>query len=192
MTPLARLAPTALAAALAAVLVGLRPAEAAPPPIIDRLAKESTTLFDMGMKRLRRLVLDAAVRISSPGTAANTPAPASRVWYRADTATIEILFQFRISGAPPTAQQCMETRRRAITDTFSIGRTIYTVNLSFGERVRRRLGLIFAHEPLESGKEVIAIGERLSELTFVEISYIDARGDIVQRCRDGAAAQPPQ
>ena len=188
MTPLARLAPTALAAALAAVLVGLRPAEAAPPPIIDRLAKESTTLFDMGMKRLRRLALDAAQRFTPPGASTTT----SRVWYRPETATIELLFQMRSPQTPPTAQQCLEARRRAISETFLIGRTLYATNLSFGERVRRRLGLIFAHEPLQNGKEVIAIGERLAELTFVEVAFIDPQGNVVRNCRDGAAAQPPQ
>lgn len=176
------LAAVVLATALAT------PSIAAEPAVIERLASEPTTLFDMGMKRLRSLALEATLRITAPSDQATT----SRVWYRTETKSIEIRFELRVSAQPIGEPLCRETQTRVINETFSIGRTAYLVNLSRAERVRRRLGLIFAHEPIESGKDAIAIGERLAELTFVEIAYLDRLGAVQQSCRISLAVSERQ
>ncbi len=179
----------ALALAVTALFVAAAPGMAADmPAVIDRLYKEPTTLFDMGMKRLRAAAFDAAVRTTAP----SQRTPLSRVWYRTDTQSIDIRFEIRAGAEPPTERLCQETRTLLVNEIFSIGRTAYAVNLSRAERVRRRLGLIFAHEPLDSGNEVIAVGQRLAELTYVEIVYVDAKGTALHSCRTSLAVSERQ
>jgi len=161
---------------------------AAAPPVIERLSKEPTTLFDSGMKRLRLFALEAANRIAPK----SAPVLATRVWYKADTGTIEIRYVFRAPTDTPSTKQCQSLHTQAVNEVFSVETLSYSVNISPRERVVRRLGLIFAHEPMESGKEAIAVGERLSEITYLEIVYIDAQGDVTQSCRNGVAARPRQ
>ena len=187
-------APNLLAAAVIAAIATqapVTPAEAAGepmPPVIDRLYKEPTTLFDMGMKRLRSASFDAAARITAP----SERTPTSRVWYRVETQSIEIRFEVLARVDQPSPRLCQETRTRLLTEVFAIGRTAYFLNLSRAERIRRRLGLIFAHEPLTDGKEVVAVGQSLAEHTFLEVAYVDGRGGTLQSCRAAVAAAEPQ
>jgi hypothetical protein len=182
---------TAAVVAAIAAQVPATPAGAAGepmPPVIDRLYKEPTTLFDMDMKRLRSAAFDAAARMTAP----SERTPTSRVWYRVETQSIEIRFEVVARVDQPSPRLCQETRTRLLTDVFSIGRTAYSLNLSRAERIRRRLGLIFAHEPLTDGKEVIAVGQSLAEHTFLEVAYVDGRGATLQSCRAAVAATEPQ
>jgi hypothetical protein len=164
------------------------PADAANPPVIERLSKEPTTLFDSGMKRLRLFALEAATRIAPR----SSPVLTTRVWYKADTGTIEIRYVFRTPTDTPSTKQCQALHVQAVNEVFSVETLSYSANISPREGVIRRLGLIFAHEPIESGNEAIAVGERLSEITFLEIVYIDAQGEVTQSCRSDVATRPRQ
>jgi len=164
------------------------PVHAANPAIIERLSKEPTTLFDSGMKRLRLFALEAATRIAPK----SAPVVTTRVWYKADIGSVEIRYVFRAPTDTPSGKQCQALHAQAVSEVFSVETLAYLVNISPRERIIRRLGLIFGHEPLESGKEVVAVGERLSEITFLEIVYIDVQGDVAQSCRNAVAVRPRQ
>lgn len=166
-----------------------KPTEPAlPPPVIERLSREPTTLFDMGMKRLRRLALEATTRLAPVG---GKP-PSARVWYKPDSGTIEIRFEAPLPATPVLGQSCNDYRARAIRETLAIYRVAYPVNLSYSERVRRRFGLLFAHEPLLSGTEAIAVGQKLAELTFVTLAYMDSAGAQTLSCRGPLVAPTRQ
>mgnify|MGYP000135377869 CR=1 FL=1 len=134
----------------------------------QRLQEQPMTLFDAGMKSLRRLALDTAEKIALKTGHETTVT----VNYRHPTASIEIVFQIKTkpSGtATPLQQQCIELRREAILKMFRIGLSDYASNLSTSERIRRRIGGQFAPEPVLSMNESIALGEQLGQITFFEV-----------------------
>lgn len=136
--------------------------------IFRNLRSEPVSLFDYGVKALRRLALEAASRMAVAGEAV----PTVQVGYSDKTSTIEIQFVLpppATAGAKLSPQVCEELRKALIRETFKIGRTAYDVPLSVEERVRRRLAMQFAHEIVQTVKETVALGERLSELTFFEV-----------------------
>jgi len=162
------------------------PAAAEEPEVIKRLRGEKVTVFDAGMKRLRQAALTASGRLSS----AAQPGPRVGVRYDDKTGIIEIEFLFTDPNGNAviySKDRCMEIHKTAIRETFNIGRTIYTIPLTFEERVRRRLGLLFSHEPIQNIKEVIALGQRLSELTFLRIDIIGPKNIKIGSCRDRIA-----
>lgn len=174
---------------VAALLVAAPPlvASGAEPPVVVRnLQGVSLTMFEFGIKSLRRSALDASLRFASPAE----PGPAVRVWYDATNNRIELLFDFRT--ADPLAAQsrphCLDKRRLAILETFKINR-IDSIDLSSPEqRIRRRLGMLFSSELQTNGNEVLALGERLAEMTFVEVEIIGRKPGVKTACR-GTVAQ---
>ena len=162
------------------------PADADEPEVIKRLRGEKVTVYDAGMKRLRQAALLASGRLSS----AAEPGPMTRVWYDDKIGTIEIEFRFTTPTGDAnkfSKTRCMENSKAAIRETFKIGRTIYAVPLTFGERVRQRLGLLFSHEPIKNVKEVVALGQRLSELTFMRVEIVGPNNIRIVSCRDRIA-----
>jgi len=144
------------------------------PEVIQRLNAESMTLYDFGMKRLRQSALAAVPRLGPVGASQ----AAVRVWYDAAKGTIEILFRVPataggITGV--TVEKCRAQQRAAVRATFGVGRIAYTLAISDAEQVRRRLGAMFAHEPVENAKEMIALGQRLATLTYLSVAIL---GDV--------------
>jgi len=156
------------------------------PEIIKRLRGETVTVFDAGIKRLRRAALEASERLSS----AAEPGPKTRVWYDVNTGTIEIEFRFTNPTGDKAAlsrARCIEKHKAAIREIFKIGKTIYAVPFTFDERVRRRLGALFSLEPVQNVNEGIALGQRMSELTFLRIEIAEPQNIQTISCRDRIA-----
>ncbi|NQV47402.1 MAG: hypothetical protein HQ504_06415 [Rhodospirillaceae bacterium] len=136
---------------------------------LSYLQKEPTTLFDMGMKRLRKAALDTVSRmVTKPGTQ-----PTSSVSYKHDEGIINILFNLQTESADNMETlrlQCLDKRRSTILRMFRVGLTDYTSQLSTGERLRRRIGIQFTHEPIGSVKEALSVGEQLGQITYFTVS----------------------
>lgn len=133
------------------------------------LQKEPMTLFDAGMKSLRRLALDGAEKVS---VASGLPTT-SRVSYKDSEARITIAFEFTVKATETPEKMrkdCAEYRRKSILRMFRIGRSDYGFELSVSERIRRRIGGQFAHEPTISMTETIALGEQLGNLTYFQVT----------------------
>jgi len=162
-------------------------AAAEEPEVIKRLRDEKVTVFDAGIKRLRQAALIASSRLSSVAQRG----PLMRVQYDDKTAFIEIEFRYTDpseSAVEYSKDRCIAMRRAALTETFNIGRTVYTIPLTFDERVRRRLGMIFSTEPIQNIKDVIALGQRLSELTFLSVDVVGPKNIGIVSCRERIAA----
>lgn len=146
-------------------------------------------MFDFGIKALRRAALDASLRFASPAE----PGPAVRVWYDTGSDTIEMLFEFRALdvGAAPSRATCLERRRQAILETFKIERTASLDLTSPEQRIRRRIGAQFSREPQPPAQQVLALGERLSELLFVGVEVADAAKSKIT-CRAPVAQLDPK
>lgn len=154
--------------------------------VIKRLRGEKVSVLDAGLKRLRQAALIASSRLSSSAQ----PGPSVGVWYDNKTGFIEIQFRYTDpngNAVVHSKNRCTEMHKTAIRETFNIGRTIYTVPLTFDERVRRRLGTMFSLEPIQSFNEVIALGQRLSELTFMHVEIVDPKNIKIASCRDRIA-----
>ena len=152
------------------------------PVVIQNLQSTPATLFDIGMKQLRRQVLSATTRLSSD----TMSAPGARVWLNSDEGIIEILYLYSISagsGAAPTHDDCAESRAMALKEVFRVGKTAYDIQLSDEARIARRLGGYFSAEPVKGGKETIAMGQRLSELTYLEVKIVNSSKDKSVSCR---------
>jgi len=156
------------------------------PEVIKRLRGEKVSVFDAGMKRLRQAALVASGRLSS----AAQVGPRVGVRYDDKTGFIEVQFRYTDPNGNDVVyskDRCTEMHKAAIRETFNIGRTFYTIQLTFDERVRRRLGLLFSHEPIQSVKEVVALGQRLSELTFLLVEIVGPKDIRIAFCRDRIA-----
>lgn len=143
-------------------------AEEKVPTVFPYLQKEPMTLFDAGMKSLRRLALDAA---SSLSTSLDVKVTAN-VTYNATVNQINIFYHVTIDDAKSLEslrQQCITTRKDAILKMFRIGLSEYATQLSVPERIRRRIGGQFAHEPSGSMQESEHLGDRLAPLTYVSV-----------------------
>lgn len=141
------------------------------------------TLFDAGMKSLRRLALDTAEKTAAKlGTEVT-----SNVYYKHAAPAIEIVFHFTIHNTATVEKlrlQCVDLRRDAILKMFRIGLTGYPSDLSVHERIRRRIGGQFAPEPTTSISETIALGEQLGQLTYVEATLETTNEPVVSvSCR---------
>jgi len=162
---------TALVLLCATVLSG--PSLAQGQETLARLQKEPVTLFDLGMKSLRRLALDATANMAAkPGMG-----PSSSVRYKHAAGIIEIEFNLKTENAnsiEQLRQQCLEIRRKTILKVFRIGLSDYTSQLSVNERIRRRIGGQFAHEPLGSMTETQALGEQLGQITYFAVNLTTA------------------
>lgn len=103
-----------------------------------------------------------------------------------DSGTIEILYLYSVESdaiIAPTAQFCARIRAAALKEVFQIGSTAYDIELSDEARIARRLGSYFSSEPVRGSKEAIAIGQRLSELTYLEVRIADNKSNESVTCR---------
>ena len=158
------------------------PAPAQEPPLLKYLQQEPATLFDIGMKQLRRLALDATERLGSIAF----PVPSTRVWFQRATGTIEILYLYKVSPestVSPSDTDCRRLRAAAVRETFRIGRTAYDTALSPEERIRRRLRFLFSHEPVLGTKDAIRPWKKLARSTFVEVMIIGSSSENAISCR---------
>ncbi|HEY9080425.1 hypothetical protein [Magnetovibrio sp.] len=147
------------------------------------LQKEPMTLFDAGMKSIRRLALDTAANLSStPGVDAT-----SIVRYMSTSNEIEILFSIKsknIEDIEHLRQQCIKIRKSTLLKMFRIGLTDYSTPLSVRERIRNRIGGQFAHEPAGTIAETVSLGERLAAVTFFAVKLTPASApDVSVTCR---------
>ncbi|NQU55626.1 MAG: hypothetical protein HQ513_00225 [Rhodospirillales bacterium] len=140
------------------------PAPAQENDVFDRLQKEPVTLFDLGIKRLRSSARIAADRLSPP----SDPKVKFRVFFDQENRRLVVRFEVGTFSRDVSQAACWERRVAAIKETFAIGRTRYTVTISVEERIRRKLGVMFSREP-STDKNMIALGQRLAELTIVEV-----------------------
>jgi len=151
---------------------------------LDYLQKEPLTLFDIGMKGLRRLALNTLEKIADKPDMM----PTSSVRYMHATGTIEISFKFKTKIKTNSIEQlrrdCIEIRRDAILKMFNIGLTDYGGPLSIKERIRRRIGIQFAHEPIDSITEFLALGEQLEHITYVEVTLTTTLPAVSVACRE--------
>ncbi len=155
--------------------------------IISYLRQEPTTLFDAGMKRLRRSAMEAARRMSAP---ADQPVK-SRVWYKPDSRTIEVRFTTTTPSKSVDEQSCWDARARIIREVLQIGTTAYRSDITYSERIRRRIGLMFAHESSAQADEIFSesgdiskIGKELSRILNFEIEYVTKQNSLMVTCRD--------
>ena len=120
--------------------------------VFSYLQKEPMTLYDAGMKSLRRMALDTAARLTtSPELEA-----ATGVNYKPAVGQIEIIFSVKTNdsnGLDALRQRCIAIRKDAILKMFRIGLTEYSSPHSVNERIRNRIGGQFAHEPMGSMQE---------------------------------------
>ena len=136
--------------------------------VFTYLQKEPMTLYDAGMKSLRRMALDTAARLTtSPDLEA-----ASGVNYKPTVGQIEIIFSIKTKDASALdvlRQQCIAIRKDAILKMFRIGLTQYSSPLSVNERIRNRIGGQFAHEPMGSMQETQRLGDRIGPITYFTV-----------------------
>jgi len=151
--------------------------------IFDRLQKEPVSLFDSGIKRLRSSVQFAADRLSPP----SDPKAQFRVFFDPETRRLIVRFDIGTSSSDITQAACWERRVAAIKETFAIGRTRYTVPISVEGRIQRRLGVMFSSEP-STDKTIVAAGQRLAELTIVEVNLRGTGATAPVSCSAPAAA----
>ncbi|NQV43716.1 MAG: hypothetical protein HQ501_02340 [Rhodospirillales bacterium] len=169
----------------------IKPASAELPVVLQNLQNTPATLFDIGMKQLRRQALNGAVRLSFK----SGPSPTSRVWMSKDTGTIEILYLYSVESdaiIAPTAQFCARIRAAALKEIFQIGLTAYDIELSDEARIARRLGSYFSSEPARGSKDSIAMGQRLSELTYLEVQITDNELNKTVTCRGSVNKLHPE
>ena len=62
-------------------------------------------------------------------------------------------------------------RANAIKEIFSVASLYYSSPISVEARIQRRLALMFSREPIVNNAAYIGLGERLAELTAVELEY---------------------
>jgi len=148
---------------------------AAPTPVVaddifDRLKTEPVTMLDFGLKRLRSAALQAARKLAQP----SDPAPQIRVAFDSEKREIQIQFFIYTGSEHFNDAACLQKRQFAIKETFLIGSTAYVVPLSDSQKMIRRLGAMFTHEPAESPTAVRAMGERLAQSTYFKVTLKSA------------------
>ncbi|NQV98098.1 MAG: hypothetical protein HQ483_00225 [Rhodospirillales bacterium] len=156
------------------------------PNIINHLRQEPTTLFDSGMKLLRRQALDMARRLNVP----DQKPVGTRVRYNPDSGLIEIRFTFSQRSEYVNGQNCWEARARIIQEMLQIGTTIYPSKASYGERISRRIGLMFSHESTARDAEIFSesgqvskIGKGLTRIIYFEVEQITDQNSSLVNCR---------
>lgn len=177
-----RLGVLLVAVAITVAATPLATAWAEDPPVIKRLRTEPATLYDIGIKGLRRLAVEAAdTVVGIPGSKTTVA-----VRYGTDEGIIRIAFSVRVHDNEPTdytEAACFAKRRDALLATFKVGTLSYAGVVSVEERIRRRLGAQFAHEPTtDKATETVAVGERLSEMTTFEMILVGRASHKLKSC----------
>lgn len=173
---------TVLAAALLlAAIAGFAalPAAAQTGDLFDSLAARPVTLLDAGIKRVRAGAQTAATRLT---TAVGPPAQ-FRVTFDSTLRRLDVRFDVTVAPEKANEAFCWARRGIAIREMFSIGAIRYTLKLSDEERVRRRLGVMFSREPETTEREIVSLGQRLADLTYVELNLLTPTSETPVTCR---------
>lgn len=136
---------------------------------LSYLQSEPATLFDQGMKRLRSAALNTAARLIDKSNIHIT----SSVSYKHEEGNIEIQFNLKdkVAGNPENLHKnCLQSRKNLIFKMFSIGPTEFSSQTPVNERISRRIGVQFAHEPVESSQSVLSMARQLETLTYVTVN----------------------
>jgi len=159
--------PAVIAAAVVAgtMLISV-PDRAAAADVFDSLQTEPVTMLDFGIKRLRSAALQTSLRLAPP----SDPKPQSQVFFDPEKREIRLHYTIATNQGGVSLATCWERRIAAIREVFFIGSTQYAVPISNEQRVMRRLGAMFMREPVEIANAAQAMGERLSESTFVRMT----------------------
>jgi len=173
----------ATALLLTAFLSGPALAQQSGQGIITYLQKEPVTLFDLGMKRLRSAALDTVAKMTpKPGME-----PLTSVRYDHATGLIEITYNLKVEatgGIEQLRQRCVEDRMSIILKMFRVGLTDFTSLLSVTERIQRRIGAQFTHEPIASTKEALSLSEHLGQIAYTTLTLTNvADPNISVSCR---------
>jgi hypothetical protein len=93
--------------------------------------------------------------------------------------------RFDVTVAPDKVNEgfCWARRGIAIREMFGVGAIRYSLKLSDEERVKRRLGVMFSREPETTEREIVALGQRLAESTYVELNLLTPASDASTACR---------
>lgn len=168
-------------ATFAVVLAGLSvsSAQAQQGDLFDALAAQPVTLLDAGIKRARAGAQAAARRL----TPAAGPPAQYRVWFDRNQRRLEIRFDVTVGADKINEPFCWARRAIAIREAFGIGTVRHTLKLTDEERIRRRLGVMFSREPDTTEREFVALGQRLAELTFVELNLVSPASESPVTCR---------
>ncbi|HBC06100.1 MAG TPA: hypothetical protein DC046_00775 [Rhodospirillaceae bacterium] len=147
--------------------------------LFEGLAAQPVTLMDAGIKRMRAGAQTAAARLT---TAVGPPAQ-YRVTF--DNALRHLNVRFDVTVAPDKTSEgfCWARRGIAIREMFGVGAIRYSLKLSDEERVRRRLGVMFSREPEATEREIVALGQRLAESTYVELNLLTPASETPMTCR---------
>ncbi len=147
------------------------PAPLAADDVFDRLKTDPVTMLDFGLKQLRSAARQAARKLVQPPDTT----PQTRVAFDAEKREIQIQFFINSQTEQFTEASCFQKRQIALRETFLIGSTAYVLPLSDNQRIIRRLGVIFTHEPAESPTAVRAMGERIAQSTYLKITLNGAK-----------------
>lgn len=139
--------------------------------VFDRLKTEPVTMLDFGLKRLRSAALQAARKLAQP----SDPIPQTRVAFDAENREIQIHFFVVTPIENLTSATCLQKRHTALMEIFLIGSTAYVVPLSDTQRVIRRLGAMFTHEPAVSPTAERAMGERIAQSTHLKVTLSNTK-----------------
>ncbi len=145
----------------------------------ERLSSQPVTLLDAGIKRVRANARLGARRL----TPATGPQAQFRVFFDRELRRLEIRFAVETAPENLNERYCWARRAVAIRETFSVGATSYALSLSDEERVKRRLGSLFSREPDTTEREMIALGQRLADSTFVELRLRNPASEMPVTCR---------
>jgi len=178
-----KMLPGAMALLLTAVLSGTALAQQSGQGIMTYLQQEPVTLYDLGMKRLRSAALDTIAKMTTkPGME-----PLTLVRYDHAAGLIEITYNLKVEapgGIEQLRQRCVDDRKSIILKMFRIGLTDFASLLSIPERIRRRIGAQFTHEPIASTKEALSLSEHLGQVTYTTLTLTNvADPNISVSCR---------
>jgi hypothetical protein len=141
--------------------------------VFDRLSAEPVTVLDFGIKRLRSMAQLATKRI----VLSSEPTAQTNVDFDKEKRELRIVFGVRVNADAHNMGTCAERRRLAIREVFLIDTTNYSVPVSTEQRVIFRLGRMFTKEPADQRDSIQAMGERMSESTFLQINVFDSAGN---------------
>ncbi|MEQ8806074.1 MAG: hypothetical protein RIE16_09880, partial [Rhodospirillales bacterium] len=88
-----------------------------------------------------------------------------------------------VAAEKVTEGVCWARRGIASREMFGVGVIRYALKLSDEERVRRRLGVMFSREPDATERDIVSLGQRLAESTFVELNLVSPANEMPTTCR---------
>ena len=147
--------------------------------LFETLAAQPVTLLDAGIKRIRAGAQTAAARL----TPAAGPPAQYRVTFDRNLRRLDVRFDVTVAADKVNEGFCWARRGIAIREMFGVGVIRYALKLSDEERVKRRLGVMFSREPDTTEWDVVTLGQRLAESTFVELNLLSPTSEMPMTCR---------